>query len=83
MSRKALLLSSALFLAGCQQDKSPPPALAPGDVPTAFEQASSTAAIWPTPDWWQGFGSTELTSLETAAQAGTPDSASSTAPRPG
>lgn len=78
MIRKALLLSSALVLAGCAQT-TPPPALAAGDVPAAFEQASTTAAIWPTPDWWQGFGSSELTALEATAQTGNLDIAQAVA----
>ena len=73
MMRPALLLSSALLLAGCHQDQSPPPALAQGDVPAAFEQTTSMAASWPAPDWWQGFGSRELTALETSAQDGNLD----------
>jgi NodT family efflux transporter outer membrane factor (OMF) lipoprotein len=73
MRRKALLLSSALLLAGCNQTTTPPPALTQSDVPAAFEQAPSMAAAWPAPDWWQGFGSSELTALETAAQSGNLD----------
>ena len=67
MTRRALLLASALLAAGCAQP-TPPPALPQGDVPPAFEQAAASAAAWPTPGWWQGFGSTELTALEAAAQ---------------
>jgi len=78
MTRKALLLSSALALAGCAQT-TPPPALAPGDVPAAFEQTSSTAAFWPAPNWWQGFGSSELTALEATAQIGNLDIAQAAA----
>ena len=79
MIRKALFLSSALLLSCCHQDQTPPPGLAPSDVPAAFEQASATAAIWPAPDWWQGFGSSELTALETAAQSGNLDIAQAAA----
>ena len=82
MTRKALLLSSALALAGCAQT-TPPPALAPGDVPAAFEQTSSTAAFWPAPDWWRGFGSSELTALEATAQTGNLDIARAHAEKSG
>ena len=47
--------------------------------PLAFEQAASSAAIWPSPDWWQGFGSAELTALEAAAQANNLDIAQAAA----
>jgi NodT family efflux transporter outer membrane factor (OMF) lipoprotein len=77
MIRKALLLSSALLLTGCAES-TPPPSLARGDVPSAFEQASPAAA-WPAPDWWQGFGSGELTALESAAQTGNLDIAQAVA----
>jgi NodT family efflux transporter outer membrane factor (OMF) lipoprotein len=72
MIRKALLLSSALVLAGCAQP-TPPPGLPQGDIPAAFEQAASMAAHWPTPDWWKDFGSSELIALEAAAQNGNLD----------
>jgi NodT family efflux transporter outer membrane factor (OMF) lipoprotein len=68
MIRKALLLSSVLFAAGCAHP-TPPPALPSGDVPAAFEQTALAGGPWPTPDWWQGFGSSELTAMEAAAQS--------------
>lgn len=79
MKRATLLLSTALLLAGCHQDQTPPPALPQGDVPAAFEQAPVLAAAWPAPDWWQGFRSSELTALETAAQSGNLDIAQAAA----
>ena len=79
MIRRALLLSAGLLAAGCTQQTSPPPGLPPSDVPAAFEQASATAAAWPTPDWWQGFGSSELAALETTAQANNLDIAQAAA----
>jgi NodT family efflux transporter outer membrane factor (OMF) lipoprotein len=46
-----------------------PQALKPQDVPPAFTGPLSTgAAIWPSADWWKGFGSDELTGLVTTAQ---------------
>jgi NodT family efflux transporter outer membrane factor (OMF) lipoprotein len=65
MRRAALLLGAAL-LAGCIEP-TPPPGLKAGDVPAAFEQGAGPAA-WPAPDWWQGFGSAELTALENSAR---------------
>jgi len=64
--RRASLLLSAALLAGCVEP-TPPPTLKAGDVPTAFEQSAGTAT-WPTPDWWQGFGSAELTALQNTAR---------------
>jgi len=78
MMRKALLLTSALLAAGCAEP-TPPPALPKGDVPAAFEQAASSSAVWPSAEWWQGFGSSELTALETAAQSGNLDIAQAAA----
>ena len=78
MIRKALLLSSTLLAAGCTQP-TPPPGLPQGDIPNAFEQTSANAAIWPAPDWWQGFGSGELTALETTAQGANLDIAQAAA----
>lgn len=66
MTRTALLLSGVLCLAACAQ--TPPPGLAPGDVPDKFELATN-APVWPSPEWWSGFGSAELTNLEQTAQA--------------
>lgn len=79
MIRKALLLSSAIFLIGCAGQPPSPPILAPGDVPSSFEQATSSNDAWPAVDWWQGFGSSELASLETAAQTGNLDIAQAVA----
>jgi NodT family efflux transporter outer membrane factor (OMF) lipoprotein len=43
-------------------------------APLAFEQtASANAPIWPTPEWWRGFGSSELDGLIAAAQTGNLD----------
>jgi len=43
-------------------------------VPAAFEQmASANAPIWPAPEWWRGFGSSELDGLIAATQTGNLD----------
>ncbi len=74
---KRWLLASVL-LAGCAES-TPPPSLPQGDVPAAFEQPASAPVAWPTPDWWQGFGSGELTALEAAAQTNNLDIAQAAA----
>ena len=61
MTRAARLLT-VLLLTGCAQ--TPLPGLKPGDVPAGFEQAHGNAPIWPTPEWWNGFGTPELSGLE-------------------
>jgi len=46
-----------------------PQALKPQDVPPAFGgPLAPGASIWPNPDWWNNFGSTELSGLVTTAQ---------------
>jgi multidrug efflux system outer membrane protein len=66
----ALACVSTAFLAGCLS-AGPLPSLNNADVPAAFEEkADDDAPIWPAPDWWRGFSSSELDGLITAAQAG-------------
>lgn len=82
MMRKLMPLVSVLLLAGCEN--TPLPTLAPGDVPTAFEQTvpagpGANAPIWPAPDWWQGFGDTQLSQLIAKAQTGNLDIAQAAA----
>ncbi|HEX3431564.1 MAG TPA: efflux transporter outer membrane subunit [Rhizomicrobium sp.] len=46
-----------------------PQALKPPDVPPAFVGPLTPGApIWPNPDWWNNFGSIELSGLVTTAQ---------------
>src|SRR6266446_3255922 len=71
MHFKSLLLIGvcAGLLSGCAGTLTAPKALTPQDVPAAFEQAPPTnAPIWPTPDWWRNFGSTELDQLIATTQ---------------
>jgi NodT family efflux transporter outer membrane factor (OMF) lipoprotein len=58
----------ALAATGCIS--TPPPAgLTPTDVPGQFEtRAPADAQVWPNADWWQNFGSNELTELEKIGQ---------------
>jgi len=61
-SRTALgWILSVSCLTGCTLQASRPPAAA---LPDTFAQvAGSTAANWPSSDWYRGFGSTELDGL--------------------
>ena len=66
--RRLLLGAAVLCLAGCTD--TPPPALSPGDVPSAFEQTGmGRTPLWPAADWWKGFGNDQLTQLITEAEA--------------
>ncbi len=67
--RRAILCTGIAFcLAGCAD--TPPPQLPPGDIPPAFEQIDrGRAPLWPAPDWWNGFGSAQLSKLMATAQA--------------
>src|SRR5258706_7951352 len=71
MQVKDILLigACAVVLSACAGTLATPAALTPQDVPSAFEQAATTnAPIWPTPDWWRNFGSTELDQLIATTQ---------------
>ena len=75
---RRLLLCSAVLASGCAT--TPPPALAPGDVPAAFEQkAPGNAPLWPARDWWTHYGDPQLSSLMDQAQAGNLDIAQAAA----
>jgi NodT family efflux transporter outer membrane factor (OMF) lipoprotein len=67
-SMKALLrLSSLLLLTACATPV--PVGIRPTDVPAAFTNpAGKDAQVWPTPDWWAGFGSPELIDFEKTAR---------------
>ena len=61
---------SVVLLAACAH--APPHALQAGDVPQTWAASSvmvSEGAAWPTRDWWNGFGSPELTGLLYDAEA--------------
>jgi outer membrane protein, multidrug efflux system len=64
---KALLKTTslaALSLAAAGCATAPPMALKPGDVPAGFSQPSPAGApVWPSADWWQGFGSDEMNGI--------------------
>lgn len=65
-----------LIPTGCQvQPVNDPVAL---EVPVNWDQSAVTDA-WPTPDWWQNFGSTELDRLMSEAQANNLDLAAAAA----
>jgi NodT family efflux transporter outer membrane factor (OMF) lipoprotein len=57
----------ALFAAACSTPV--PVGIKDGDVPTSFSApVPADAKVWPTPDWWGGFSSSELAGFEVAAQ---------------
>jgi multidrug efflux system outer membrane protein len=61
-------------LSACAGTIPAPTTLPAQNTPTGFEQsAEANAPIWPAPDWWRGFGSTELDGLIAATQTGNLD----------
>src|SRR5579871_1767761 len=65
--RFAAMAAVACVAAACSTPV--PQALKPQDVPPAFQgPLTPGASVWPNPDWWNNFGSTELSSLVTTAQ---------------
>jgi NodT family efflux transporter outer membrane factor (OMF) lipoprotein len=77
---RTLLLSCAVavVVAGCSN--TPPPALAPGDVPAAFDQkAPANAPVWPAHDWWNNYGDPQLSALMAEAEANNLDIAQAAA----
>jgi multidrug efflux system outer membrane protein len=65
--RFAALTAVACAAAACSTPV--PQALKPQDVPPAFQgPLAPGASLWPNPDWWNNFGSTELSGLVTTAQ---------------
>ena len=76
MNPKRLLLTGICtgLLSACAGILPEPTVLPSPTAPAAFEQtATPNAPIWPTPDWWRGFGSTELNDLIAATQTGNLD----------
>jgi len=66
-SRILTAVSATALLAGCSTPV--PQVLQAPEVPPAFTgPVAPGAAIWPAADWWQGFGSPEMTSLVTTAE---------------
>jgi len=65
--RSSVFAVSGLAVAACSTD--PPQALKPTEMPPAFTAPiTPSTQVWPTADWWTGFGSTELADLEVTAQ---------------
>jgi outer membrane protein, multidrug efflux system len=72
MSRTPLVPVCCLILAGCATPV--PQALTPPIVPTSFAgQAASAKPLWPEPDWWQNFGSPELSEFIVEAHSANRD----------
>lgn len=77
MRQRTPCLYIALLLAGCA---SPPPGnVPPLDVPAAWRNDTGTATDATNANWWQRFGSEELTALIMQAQAGSFDLAAASA----
>jgi multidrug efflux system outer membrane protein len=71
MSR-TLVAACAVGLAGCATHV--PQVLSPQIVPQSFVgQDAGRDSIWPKPDWWQQFGSPELSAFIVRAQTGNRD----------
>jgi outer membrane protein, multidrug efflux system len=72
MSRTPLVTVCCLIIAGCATPV--PQALTPPIVPTSFTgQAASAQPLWPEPDWWQKFGSPELSDFLVQAHSANRD----------
>jgi outer membrane protein, multidrug efflux system len=72
MSRTPLVPVCCLILAGCATPV--PQALTPPIVPTSFAgQAAFAQPLWPEPDWWQNFGSSELSEFIVEAHSANRD----------
>ncbi len=86
MSRKAaaraglhyINLVAVALVVGCATRV--PQVLAPAMVPTGFTgQSVSSSEVWPPPDWWDHFGSPELSTLMATAKAENRDLAAAAA----
>lgn len=76
--RSALLAACGITVAACSTE--PPVALKTSEMPPAFvAPVASNAQVWPSTDWWTGFSSPELTTLETTAQQSNLDLAAAAA----
>jgi outer membrane protein, multidrug efflux system len=72
MSRTPLVTACCLILAGCATPV--PQVMTPPIVPPSFAgQAASAQPLWPEPDWWQKFGSPELSEFIVAAHSANRD----------
>lgn len=76
MKQTLIHLGIAALLGGCAVT-GPAPEAAPA-MPLAYAEVSPVDAAMPATDWWNAFGSPELTALITAAEAANPDLAIAT-----
>jgi hypothetical protein len=60
MMRRAALLSLGLIALAACQPTPPPVPLNAAEIPPAFVQPAPPGATAPAPEWWNGFGATEL-----------------------
>ena len=78
--RSCSTIVTALLLAFGACHTPVPPALGPAQVPSNFTApAARGAPVWPSPAWWTGFGSTEMSTLIAAAESTNLDLAAATA----
>lgn len=76
--RSVSVVALALAAAGCQTPV--PQVLGPQHVPSNFTAPTArNAPVWPSANWWAGFGSTEMTGLITTAQTNNLDLAAAAA----
>jgi NodT family efflux transporter outer membrane factor (OMF) lipoprotein len=76
--RSSVFVFSGLAVASCST--TPPQALKPTEMPSAFTAPmTKSSQVWPTANWWTGFSSDELTTLETTAQQNNNDLAAAVA----
>jgi multidrug efflux system outer membrane protein len=76
--RSASVVAFALAAAGCQTPV--PQVLGPQHVPSNFTAPTArNAPVWPSANWWAGFGSTEMAGLITTAQTNNLDLAAAAA----
>jgi outer membrane protein, multidrug efflux system len=62
-----VVIAAAMALSGCAVG---PPYRHPASVlPAQWRETDSTAAIWPTTDWWRGFNDPQLDALVARAEA--------------
>lgn len=71
MKRSLIHLSIATLLGGCAVT-GPAPEAVP-TMPLAYAEVSAADAAMPAADWWNAFGSAELTALIAAAETANPD----------
>jgi NodT family efflux transporter outer membrane factor (OMF) lipoprotein len=70
-------LLAVLCVEGCATPV--PQVLRAKDIPDAFSSSTTTTDVWPSSDWWRGFGNPELAAFIAESQANNLDLAAATA----